>query len=167
RGAGQGVPALLRKEIGVPGYRDVASLGAQLKKAFSLIPRQQRLLIVFDDFVANPGAVYAQVLAFLGVPHDSRKEFPRVNEGQQVHHPRLWALIWGTMLRAYPLLNPVKRIIKVSTLNIYPGLSRLFLGRRSERPAIPVALREEMRAYFDDDIKLLSVTIGRDLNSWR
>lgn len=167
RRQGQSVPALFRKEIGVPGYRDVASLGAQLKKAFSLIPEQQRLLIVFDDFVADTGAVYAQVLAFLGVPHDGRKEFPRINEGQQVRHPRLWALIWGTMLRAYPLLNPVKRILKLSALNIYPRLSSLFLGRRSEPPSIPVVLREEMRTYFDDDIELLSVTIGRDLNSWK
>ena len=159
--------SFFRKEIGVPGYRDVASLGEQVERAFSLIPEQQRLLIVFDDFVADVAAVYAQVLAFLGVPHDGRKEFPRINEGQKIRHPRLWALMWGTMLRAHPLLNPVKRMLKVSTLNIYPRLSRLFLGRRSERPAIPDALRAEMRACFDEDIKRLSAAIGRDLTIWR
>jgi hypothetical protein len=167
RRQGRSIPALFRKEIGVPGYRDVASLGGQVEKAFSLIPQQQRLLIVFDDLVANTAAVYAQVLAFLGVPDDGRKEFPQINKGQIIRHPRLWALIWGTLLRAHPLLDPMKRVLKVPTLNIYPRLSRLFLGRRSEKPAIGETLREEMRAYFDDDIKLLSVTIGRDLNGWR
>jgi hypothetical protein len=167
RRRGRSVPALYRKEIGLSGYRDVASLGAQVERAFSLIPERQRLLIVFDDFVADVAAVYARVLAFLGVPHDGRTEFPRINEGQIIRHPRLWALIWGTLLHARPLLDPVKRMLNVSTLDIYPRLSRLFLGRRSEKPLMPAALRAEMRGYFDDDIKRLSAVIGRDLTGWR
>jgi len=166
RRQGRSIPAHFRKEIGVPGYRDVASLGEQVEKAFSLIPEQQRMMIVFDDFTADTTAVYARVLAFLGVPHDGRTEFPRINEGQKIRHPRLWALVWGTMMRAHPLIDPVKRMLKVSTLNIYPRLSRLFLGRRSERPTMPDALRAEMRAYFDEDIKRLSAAIGRDLTGW-
>ena len=167
RRQGRSLPMYFKKEIGVPGYRNVAGLGEQVEKAFSLIPERQRLLIVFDDFVANTAAVYAQVLAFLGVPHDGRKDFPQINQGQRIRAPRLWALVWGTMLRAHPMLDPTKRMLKVSTLNIYPRLSRLFLGRRSERPAISESLRAEMRTYFDADIKLLSATIGRDLSSWK
>jgi len=166
RRQGRSIPAFFRKEIGVPGYRDIASLGIQVERAFSLIPEQQRLLIVFDDFVADAAAVYAQVLAFLGVPHDGRKEFPRINEGQTISHPRLWSLVWGTLLRAHPLLDPIKRMLKVSSLNIYPRLSHLFLNRRSEKPMISDALRAQMRAFFDGDIKRLSAAIGRDLSNW-
>ncbi len=125
------------------------------------------MLIVFDDFIADVAGVYAQVLAFLGVPHDGRKEFPPINEGQTVRHPRLWALVWGTLLRARPLLDPAKRVLEVSTLDIYPRLSRLFLTKRSERPAISDALRAEMRAFFDSDIKRLSAAIARDLTAWK
>jgi hypothetical protein len=70
------------------------------------------------------------------------------------------------MLRARPLLDPVKRVLKVSTLDIYPRVSRVFLSRRLERPAMSRALRAEMRAFFDEDIKRLSVVIGRDLTAW-
>jgi hypothetical protein len=167
RQQGRSIPAFFRKEIGVPGYRDVASLGTQVQKAFLQIPEHQRLLIVFDDFVVDTAAVYTKVLAFLGVPDDGRKEFPRINEGQQIRNPMLWALVWGTIMRAYPLLNPVKRTLKVSALNIYPRLSRIFLGVRSERPVISKALRAELRACFDEDIKRLSETIGRDLTYWQ
>jgi hypothetical protein len=166
RRQGQSIPTLFRKEVGVPGYRDIASLGAQVERAFALIPERQRLPIVFDDFVADVAAVYARVLAFLGVPHDGRTEFPRINEGQAIRHPTLWALIWGTLLRAHPLLGPVKRMLNVSTLNIYPRLSRLFLGKRSEKPAMPEALRADMRAFFAADIERLSAAIGRDLSHW-
>jgi hypothetical protein len=167
RRQGGSIPALFRKELGVPGYRNVASLGEQVEKAFSLIPEPQRLLIVFDDFVANTAAVYSRVLAFLGVPRDGRKEFPQINEGRQIRNPKVWAFVWGTMLRAHPLLDPAKRILKVSTLNIYPRLSAFFLDKRSEKPAMSEALRAEMRAWFDQDIKRLSATIGRDLTTWR
>jgi hypothetical protein len=167
RQQGRNVPVFFRKEIGVPGYRGVANLGEQVEKAFLLIPEQQRLLIVFDDFVADTAGVYTQVLAFLDVPHDGRKAFPQINEGRQIRNPRLWALVWGTMLRAHPLLDPIKRTLNVSALNIYPRLSRAFLGRRSGRPVISETLRAEMRAYFDHDIKRLSAVIGRDLSHWR
>ena len=166
RRRGESMPAFFRKEFGVPGYRDVASLGEQVERAFSLIPKRQCLLIVFDDFVADVARVYGQVLDFLGVPDDGRHDFPRINEGQQIRHPRLWALLGGTLSRAHPFLDPLKRALGVSTLNIYPRLSRFFLGQRSERPAMPEALRTEMRAFFDADIKRLSLAIGRDLTSW-
>jgi hypothetical protein len=166
RDQGRSIPHLFRKEIGVPGYRNVASLGEQVEKAFALIPERQRLLIVFDDFAANTSAVYAQVLAFLGVPHDGRKDFPQINEGRQIRNIKLWTLVWGTLLRAHPLLDPMKRLMKVSTLNIYPRLSRLFLSSRSQKPPISGALRAEMRAFFDQDIKRLSAAIGRDLTVW-
>jgi hypothetical protein len=166
RRQGRNIPLSFRKEIGLAGYQNIARLGEQVEKAFSLIPKRQRLLIVFDDFVANTATEYAQVLSFLGVPHDGRKEFPPINEGRRIRNPRLWALVWGTMLHAHPFLDPAKRMLKVSTLNIYPRLSRLFLGRRSERPAISEALRAEMRAFFDEDIKRLSAAIGRDLTVW-
>jgi hypothetical protein len=58
-------------------------------------------------------------------------------------------------------------VLEVSTLDIYPRLSRLFLTKRSERPAISDALRAEMRAFFDSDIKRLSAAIARDLTAWK
>jgi hypothetical protein len=166
RRSGRGLPVHYRKEIGVPGYRDVASLGEQVERAFALIPERQRLVIVFDDFVADTAGVYATVLAFLGVPSDVRTDFVRINEGQEIRYPRLWGLVWGTLMRALPLLDPVKRALRVSNLNIYSRLARLFLGKRSAKPPLSSSLRAEMRAFFDEDIRRLSTVIGRDVTSW-
>jgi hypothetical protein len=69
-------------------------------------------------------------------------------------------------MRGLPLLDPVKRALGVSTVNIYPRLARLFLGRRSARPPLSTALRAEMRAFFDADIRRLSALIGRDVTAW-
>ena len=166
RRSGRNLPTHYRKEIGVHGYRDVASLGEQVARAYAQIPESQRLTIVFDDFVADTGGVYAKVLAFLGVPNDGRTDFSRVNEGQEIRYPKLWAIVWGTMMRALPLLGPIKRLFGVSNVNVYPRLARLFLGKRSQRPSLSDALRAEMRAFFDADIRRLSAVIERDVTSW-
>lgn len=166
RSRGRSLPAHYRKEMGVRGYRDVASLGEQVARAYALIPERQRLTIVFDDFVSDTSGVYGEVLAFLGVPNDGRIDFARINEGQKIRHPKLWVLVWGALMRGLPLLGPVKQVLGVSNLNIYPRLARLFLERRPERPPLPDALRAEMRAFFDADIRHLSNVIGRDVTSW-
>jgi len=166
RRSGRNLPAHFHKEIGVHGYRDVASLGEQVERAFALIPERQRLVILFEDFVTDTVGVYASVLAFVGVPHDGRIDFVRINEGQEIRYPKLWALVWGTLMRALPLLDPVKRTLKVSSLNVYPKLARVFLGKRSARPPLSQSLRAEMRAFFDADIRRLSAAIGRDVTAW-
>jgi hypothetical protein len=159
-------PRHFRESLGVAGYRDVAMLGEQVERAFSLIPSHRRLLILFEDFIADTAAVYRQVLDFLGVPHDGRQAFPKINTGQHVEYPRLWELIWGSLVRFYPLLDPVKRKLGIPALNVYPRLARLFMSDRPTRSEIPPALRAEMRSYFDADINRLSAVIGRDLSYW-
>jgi hypothetical protein len=159
-------PRHFQESIGVAGYRDVAMLGEQVERAFSLIPPHRRFLIIFEDFIADTAAVYRQVIAFLGVPHDGRQAFPKINAGQQIEYPRLWELVWGNLVRFHPLLGPVKRRLGIPALNVYPRLARLFMSDRQTRPEIPPALRAEMRSYFDADIKRLSAVIGRDLSYW-
>lgn len=151
---------------GVAGYRDVATLGRQVERAFSLIPPHRRLLILFDDFIADTAAVYRRVLDFLGVPDDGRQAFPLINAGQQIEYPRLWRLVWGNLMRFYPLVDSFKRKLGIPAINVYPRLARQFMNDRPERPEIPPALRAEMRSFFDADIKRLSVMIDRDLSYW-
>lgn len=150
----------------VTGYRDVAKLGEQVERAFPLIPPHQRLLILFDDFIADTASVYRKVLDFLGVPDDGRQAFPQINAGQQIEYPRLWHLIWGNLVRLYPLVDPLKRKLGIPALNVYPRLAPLFMKDRPMRSEIPPALRAEMRSYFDADIKRLSAIMGRDLSYW-
>lgn len=151
---------------GVAGYRDVAMLGEQVEKAFSLILPHRRLLILFEDFIADTASVYRQVLDFLGVQDDGRQAFPQINAGQQIQYPRLWHLVWGNLVWFYPLVDPLKRRLGIPALNVYPRLARLFMKDRLSRSEIPSVLRAEMRSYFDADIKRLSAVMGRDLSYW-
>lgn len=57
-------------------YFEVGQFGTQVQRVLSHFPRDQVKLILFDDFAASPQAVYDDVIAFLGIPHDGRSEFP-------------------------------------------------------------------------------------------
>jgi hypothetical protein len=145
-------------------YGEIAKLGEQVERAFALIPAGQRLVIVYDDFARDTAAVYTQVLSFLGVPHDGRGDFPRINEAQKVRHRRLWRAIVRALTVAVRFKN---KLIGPKSLGIYAALSPHFLAKKTGGAApIADALRREMKDYFADDVRRLSTLLNRDLSHW-
>lgn len=152
-------------------YAAVGRLGSQVERLLATFPAAQVKVVVFDDFVADTAAVYADVLAFLGLPHDGRKEFPRVNPNE-VHASRAlaradWAV--GNLGR----IGPLRRIVRAGKKAM--GLE----GRRllkvpkgahtrpeSRRPMEP-EFRDRLATLFRDDVELLGRILGRDLSHWR
>jgi hypothetical protein len=145
-------------------YGEIAKLGEQVERAFALIPATQRLVVVYDDFARDTASVYAQVLSFLGVPHDGREEFPRINEARRVRNRPLWEAIVRVLTVAVRIKNS---LIGSKSFGVYASLSSYFLMRKSGGPA-PIAeqLRREMRDYFATDIQRLSALLDRDLSHW-
>ena len=50
-------------------------LGSHIERLFEVAGRERCHVVVFDDFISNPGDVYKQVLEFIGVDDDHRREF--------------------------------------------------------------------------------------------
>jgi hypothetical protein len=145
-------------------YGEIAKLGEQVGRAFAAIPAAQRLAVVYDDLARDTASVYAQVLSFLGVPHDGRTEFPRINEARQVRNRRLWQAIVSILTVAVRCKD---KLIGSKSLGVYAMLSPFFLVKKSDEAAsIPVELRREMQDYFADDIFRLAVLLNRDLSHW-
>lgn len=51
-------------------YKQIISLGEQVERLLSIVPREQVHIIVLDDFSADPAREYGRVLDFLKLPHD-------------------------------------------------------------------------------------------------
>jgi len=146
-------------------YSDLCHLGNQVEEAFKIFPREQILLIVFDDLMASTQNVYENVLSFLGVPSDGRTQFNRANESKRVK--RWWLGYLYALVRETEPLNSVITWIKKSL-----GLKDLGI-RALTRKVVPVKrppLRPEFRAelvsVFREDVDKLSRIIGRDLSHW-
>ncbi len=147
-------------------YREVGCLGTQLKRFFEVVPESQRLVVLFDEFAANPGATYDAVLKFLGVTSDGRTSFPLVHEAKiqrfiAVHRfvrrpPRFLA---GPVIKCRKFLNSYKT-------GIMPKLKGLF-SHKQKRGKPRDEFERELRLEFAQEVELLESILRMDLQHWR
>ncbi len=139
-------------------YGKVCKLGEQLQRLYASASRQRVLVIFFDDFKADPLAVYRNTLEFLGLADDGRIEFPVMNSRSL---PR-----YRTLMQSVEKLGKIKRALGVHKTF---GLGDM-IRRQPPKDVKPVPLREEFRkeliAFFAQDIQELSRLTGRDLSAW-
>jgi hypothetical protein len=153
------------QQTSILDYRAVGKLGLRIREIAGVVPQQQLHVVVFDDLQTAPGAVYNDVLLFLGIRPDERHEFPVLNARKQRVYPRLAAL----MKRPPGMLGTAKRAAK----RMFPRMTRVLghqihLRNRRSAPnrSLSDELRREMVAEFRDDVVLLGEVLGRDLRHW-
>ncbi|MGF1477459.1 MAG: sulfotransferase [Geminicoccaceae bacterium] len=147
-------------------YQAVAKLDHGLKAFMETVPENQRLVIVFDDFVKDPADVFAKILDFLGLRSWQPEQFAKKNP-RQVHR---WPGLARTLMYPPFPLNVAKKGIKRA---LGPRLKQL--GRRLyEWEATPVRpaqlsdeLRETLARHLAPEIDLLEGLIGREFPGWR
>jgi hypothetical protein len=146
-------------------YADTASFADQIGRLFDLVPAAQRKVVIFDDFTADTGAVYRDVLEFLGVPDDGRVDFPKVRVAQVHRFPRLSRLYFDppSLLRVPVAL--IKRAMRRRRNGLLVTL-REHSKVRASRPVLCTEFEHELRRYFTPDVERLSALLGRDLAHW-
>ena len=75
RAAGKSLPRKCRDPL-LLRYEDVGKIGLRIESILRLVPRDQCLIILFDEFIESPLAVYKKALAIIGLDYDGRTEFP-------------------------------------------------------------------------------------------
>ncbi len=161
-------------------YEEIGRLGKHVAAFFDAVGRERCLVVVHDDLVADPGAVYRAILTFLGLPDHKRKKFRARRAAQG------FKLGWLQRL----LKRPPKATRTVLAGKQFRQRVKALDGKRSEpsrlaeaildwrkrllrwnkAPAdpidIPSALLAEMRAVWADDVALLERLLDRDFGHW-
>jgi hypothetical protein len=138
-------------------YRAFCRVGQQLRRACSVLPPAQLHVIVYDDLVANPGQVYEDVLRFLNLEFDGRAEFPRVNPRRHFR--------FGRLERGLRTIKAAReRHALPGGLGLHALVNRFNLVSASRAPRPEVL--DDLRAFFADDVALLSTLLQRDLSHW-
>ena len=70
-------------------YKNVCSLGSQLERLLTKVPREQVLWYFMEEVARDPLEVYRRILAFLGVPEGPQ---PRLTHENKAATPRSMAL---------------------------------------------------------------------------
>jgi len=116
---------------------------------------------LFDDFVSVPGIAYENVLSFLGLRPDGRRNFEVVNENKRARSPEIQNL----------LRDPPRGIARFKRL--FPKLSRT-LGATVERlnvvheprPVLEAAFRKRLEMEYAPEVRNLERLLGRTLDHW-
>jgi hypothetical protein len=166
RKRGLDVPPAIRSPLLVE-YEEIGKFGTQAQRLLSEFPRAQVKLILYDDFAESPQRVYDDVIRFLGIPHDGRREFPRINENKRAR------LDWLKQFYRKPppvLRGAIRGLKQVMGGTGLSAVKRRMVGlntAKERRPPMAPELRAELLATFRDEIALLGRLVDRDLSHWR
>jgi hypothetical protein len=147
-------------------YDEVAKFGDQLERVYSIFPKEQVMVIFFDDFRKDTSGVYKKTLDFLGL------SFHQVNV-DPVNQNKKQRMQWLADFTERPpevLVKPYLRLKKVL------GLEGKELGLRQPLTAINVtevkretlseAMQQKIIDNYREDIQKLSNITGRNLDHW-
>ena len=146
-------------------YGEIAMLGSHIARLFEVAGRERCHVVVFDDFISNPGGVYKQLLEFIGVDDDHRREFKarRSNAGVKYRWLQQFAMNppeWIFRLIDFSDAGTLKRLKKVRKR------IKRFNKAREKRHPLPEHMRKILNEYYRLDVDKLSALLGRDLTYW-
>ena len=139
-------------------YAEVCSLGENLERAYQYVPPKQMHVIFFDDFKKDTAQVYRGTLSFLNLEDDGRDSFPIVNNRRSSGIP------W--LDRALRTFHQHKKRMGFTKGLGHTWIAENLIFGRSKHP-LPTDLRQELTAYFTQDIKKLEQLTRRDLSHWK
>jgi hypothetical protein len=143
-------------------YRHQGYYARQLRRYLELFPREQMLMVLYDDMVADCHGFLKRICSFLGVDEDHSFDISE-RDNATVGIPRTFLL--RRILRS---AGPAKRMIR-GTLplkmrsSLFQRFSKLLWGPKPEyRPCV----RAQLVSEFKPDILEVQKIIGRDLSPW-
>jgi len=164
RSKGEAMPVRVRAPSHLQ-YAAVASFAAQVERLWSTVGRDRVMVILYDDFAADPAAVYRRTLDFLALPDDGRTHFPRVNEAKELRFERLYNLIRTPPWPFGALKSAIKRRLGFLFWK-KPKIFYSVMTKKRDKQPLPDRLRDEMRERFRPDVLRLGTLLGRDLGHW-
>lgn len=139
-------------------YGPVCSLGDQMERLYTQIPRKRVFPLLLDDIKADPHAAYCRVLEFLNIDDDERSEFSVHNPAKTLRAPGLKKVI--------QLLGSLKRSLGIRHgLGVLNAINRCNVRYRARAP-MSIEMDYILKKYFREDVQKLSRLINRDLSHW-
>lgn len=144
-------------------YSEVVRFTAQIEHFFVLFGRENVLVNVFDDLVADPAAVYRRTLAFLRADTSFTTTFEVINSNKMVR---------SHLGRAFTR-DPPKHIKQVAKLVLSKRVREVFARwlwrintRVVPRPEPQPAVMARLKREFTGEVERLSNLLSRDFTAW-
>ncbi len=141
-----------------PRFLEDGLYARHLARWFDLFPREQMLIYLYEDVVANPVRIVEEVSRHIGVD-------PIREPGRATRENNSRAAILPLPLRR--ALAPLKSSIRPLRGNpLFEGMRALF-AREVAYPSLTCELRERLRDFYARDVESLEAMSGLDLARWK
>ena len=142
-------------------YTGLGYYGAQLDRYFAEFPRDQMLVLLYEDLARDRTGTYQRIFNFLGVhPGIIPVLPPRINENSGIPKNRL-----VHQILTHP--NPVRQALRsVLTERQRKAVRSWLLHYTLVRPHLDPELRSELTERFRLDIERTGALLGRDMSHW-
>jgi hypothetical protein len=144
-------------------YINRSCYGMQIRPYLERFPRQQILLLTFEEYVANQQKTLDQITGFLEIPRQAIDDKEPTRRHSSVG---TWYLKNDTVRKIVHThgFQSVRNYIPAS---IRKPIRRHFSNRLQEKPYFSPALKQEIWRLIEDDISVVEDLLGRRLDIWR
>ena len=151
-------------------YGQAFSYAHQLKRLFSIVPRDQVRVLIYEELFANPEPIFAEVQKFLGLKVIARAEFERINPSRRPQNLLVHHLLAKPPYPLNLILAALRRVSRKYGLHLGVPLMRIAVKlakiQPAKRPAMRPEFRKELYEFFSKDISEVEQILGRPLRSW-
>jgi hypothetical protein len=138
----------------------------QLRRFHAVFPREQVMVLIYDDFRADNKGTVREVLRFLGVDDTFSVEAHDANPTVLVSSPQLHGLVRSLYMGNGPVARSLKKGIKAATGQRLRRGALSQMRRRvlyAEPPPVDPELTARLRRRSHDEVVALSAYLDRDL----
>ena len=141
-------------------YEAMGRYGEQLERYLAHFPREQILVVLYEDFLAAPAAVLSRCFAFLGVDARFTPDFSRKSNRSGI--PR-----WRGLQRFVTGQSTAKKLlVKYLPESVRGRLLSRVQQVNLARPKMDAGIARRLREGYRQDLLKLQDVIGRDLSAW-
>ena len=143
------------------GYRETTRFTEQIQRYFEAFGRERVHVILFDDFAGAPGIAYENVLSFLGLRSDGRRDFKIINGNKHMRSQavqkqlRCLSKTFWRVECSFPSLCREVRAIAARLNYVY-----------EPRPALEAGFRQRLEMEYVPEVGNLGRLLGRSLDHW-
>ena len=144
-------------------YKEIADYSKHLDKWFKIFGREKVKVIIFEEFLSDPGKIFKEVLNFLRVDNNFKPRFEVINPSNIVKSMTLRNMIRDVIM----LPKPAQKLIKI----LIPLRVRNMIRRANEKEIKRELLRKEIRKKLlkeqEPKIEKLEKILNKNLNYWK
>jgi hypothetical protein len=146
-------------------YANIARFGSQVEWLLSVFPRNQVMIIFFEDFKKDTIGVFKQVERHLGLNHSDKICFKPLNQSARNRFHSIGRFVNKPPVKLVSVVVKARNVLGVGKLGFVDWL-RMKNSIVEDRPPLSPVLSKSIISHYKSEIIKLSEITDKDLSDW-